>query len=209
MLGALCYVCVPNIDKLTIWTLQLELGEFGPGLESLEFVSGECSSTSYCHLVCHCRCILVTLWHRLRQKIQAIVNCFVRNPLTGPNWIRESLNIVILLIRLTISSDYDIFWQVQMLISCWLTQTKSLLIVHYFSGYVVGGPLSGTDCLHQSLSAQPQHYRAALPQGLLSVYDQDCGCDKGEDQQGFSVWRGMPLKAKILSLLGLKNVCFL
>ena len=45
MLGALCYVCVPNIDKLTIGTFQLELGEFDPGLETLEFVSGECSST--------------------------------------------------------------------------------------------------------------------------------------------------------------------
>ena len=39
MLGALCYVCVPKIDELTIWTLQLELGEFGPALEPLEFVS--------------------------------------------------------------------------------------------------------------------------------------------------------------------------
>ena len=44
MLGALCYVCVPYIDELTIWTFQLELGEFAPGLEPLEFVSGECSS---------------------------------------------------------------------------------------------------------------------------------------------------------------------
>ena len=46
VLGALCYVCVPNIDELTILTFQLELGEFAPGLEPLEFVSGECSSTS-------------------------------------------------------------------------------------------------------------------------------------------------------------------
>ena len=45
MLGALCYVCVPNIHELTIKTFQLELGEFAPGLEQLEFVSGECSST--------------------------------------------------------------------------------------------------------------------------------------------------------------------
>ena len=45
MLGALCYGCVPNIDELTILTFQLELGEFVPGLEPLEFVSGECSST--------------------------------------------------------------------------------------------------------------------------------------------------------------------
>ena len=44
VLGALCYVCVPNIDELTILTFQLELGEFAPGLEPLEFVSGECSS---------------------------------------------------------------------------------------------------------------------------------------------------------------------
>ena len=43
MLGALCYVCVPNMDELTIRTFQLELGEFAPGLEPLEFVSGECS----------------------------------------------------------------------------------------------------------------------------------------------------------------------
>ena len=42
---ALCYVCVPNIDELTIRTFQLELGEFAPVLEPLEFVSGECSST--------------------------------------------------------------------------------------------------------------------------------------------------------------------
>ena len=47
MLDALCYVCVPNTDKLTIWTFQLELGEFAPGLEPLEFVSGECSSTVF------------------------------------------------------------------------------------------------------------------------------------------------------------------
>ena len=47
VLGALCYVCVPKIDKLTIWTFQLELVEFDPGLEPLEFVSGECSSNSY------------------------------------------------------------------------------------------------------------------------------------------------------------------
>ena len=40
---ALWYVCVPKIDKLNIWTFQLELGEFAPGLEPLEFVSGECS----------------------------------------------------------------------------------------------------------------------------------------------------------------------
>ena len=33
------------MDKLTSWPFQLELGEFAPGLESLEFVSGECSST--------------------------------------------------------------------------------------------------------------------------------------------------------------------
>ena len=46
-LGALCYVCVPNIDKLMIWTFQLKLGEFAPGLEPLELVSGECSSTKY------------------------------------------------------------------------------------------------------------------------------------------------------------------
>ena len=45
MLGALCYVCVPNIDKLTTSTFQLELGEFAPGLKPLEFVSGECSSS--------------------------------------------------------------------------------------------------------------------------------------------------------------------
>ena len=38
------YICVPNIDELRIWRFQLELGEFAPGLESLEFVSGECSS---------------------------------------------------------------------------------------------------------------------------------------------------------------------
>ena len=44
MLGALCYVCVPNIDELTILTFQLELGDFAPGLKPLEFVSGECSS---------------------------------------------------------------------------------------------------------------------------------------------------------------------
>ena len=49
MLGALCYICVPNIDKLTICLFQLELGEFSPGLEPLEFVSGECSSRlSHC-----------------------------------------------------------------------------------------------------------------------------------------------------------------
>ena len=35
---------MPNIDELTIWTFQLELGEFAKGLEPLEFVSGECSS---------------------------------------------------------------------------------------------------------------------------------------------------------------------
>ena len=46
VLGALCYVCVPNIDKLTIWTFQLELGEFAPGLDPLELVSGKCSSSS-------------------------------------------------------------------------------------------------------------------------------------------------------------------
>ena len=46
MLGALCYVCVPNIDELTISRYQLKLGEFAPGLEPLEFVSGECSSRS-------------------------------------------------------------------------------------------------------------------------------------------------------------------
>ena len=40
VLGALCYVCVPKIDELTIWTFQLELGEFGPELEPLQFVSG-------------------------------------------------------------------------------------------------------------------------------------------------------------------------
>ena len=47
MLGALCYVCVPNIDELTIRTFPLELGEFAPGLEPLEFVSGECTSTIF------------------------------------------------------------------------------------------------------------------------------------------------------------------
>ena len=47
MVGALCYVYVPNIDKLTILTFQLELGEFAPGLEPLEFVSGECRSNLY------------------------------------------------------------------------------------------------------------------------------------------------------------------
>ena len=50
VLGALCYVCVPNIDKLTIRTFQLELGEFAPGLEPLEFVSGECSSNIYIYI---------------------------------------------------------------------------------------------------------------------------------------------------------------
>ena len=44
MLGALCYVCVPNIDKLTSQPLQLELGEPAPVLEPLKFVSGECST---------------------------------------------------------------------------------------------------------------------------------------------------------------------
>ena len=46
MLGALCYVCVTDIDELTIRTFQLELDEFVPGLEPLEFVSGECSSNN-------------------------------------------------------------------------------------------------------------------------------------------------------------------
>ena len=45
MLGALCYVCVANIDELTIWTFQLELGEFGTGLEPLEFVSAALLTT--------------------------------------------------------------------------------------------------------------------------------------------------------------------
>ena len=35
------------IDELTILTFQLELGEFAPGLEPLEFVSGDCSSNWY------------------------------------------------------------------------------------------------------------------------------------------------------------------
>ena len=38
---------VPNIDKFTSWPLQLELGSPAPVLEPLEFVSGECSSTSH------------------------------------------------------------------------------------------------------------------------------------------------------------------
>ena len=48
MLGALCYLCVPNIDELTIRKFQLELGEFAPGLEPLEFVSVECSPNLSC-----------------------------------------------------------------------------------------------------------------------------------------------------------------
>ena len=51
MLGALCYVYVSKIDELTIRTFQLELGEFAPWLEQLEFVSGECSSTFYYTIV--------------------------------------------------------------------------------------------------------------------------------------------------------------
>ena len=39
-----------NIYKLTIGTFQLELGEFAPGLEPLEFVSGECSSSLHQNL---------------------------------------------------------------------------------------------------------------------------------------------------------------
>ena len=50
MLGALCYVCVPNIDELTIRKFQLELGEFAPGLEPLEFVSVECNPNIYIYI---------------------------------------------------------------------------------------------------------------------------------------------------------------
>ena len=43
-------MCVPNIDKLTIRKFQLELGEFAPGLEPLEFVSVECSPNIYIYI---------------------------------------------------------------------------------------------------------------------------------------------------------------
>ena len=45
MLGALCYVYLPNIYKLMSWPLQLELGEPATVLEPLEFVSAALCST--------------------------------------------------------------------------------------------------------------------------------------------------------------------
>ena len=71
MLGALCYVCVPNLDELTILTFQLELGEFAPGLEPLEFVSGECSSNIYIYI-----CIYIFIYIYIYILVLGIVKNF-------------------------------------------------------------------------------------------------------------------------------------